>query len=94
MFFQVITLKSGLQYKVLRKGSGEYAPKVGITCECHYAGTTPSLTEDAITKDEADWNGIYFKIYILKYTLLYLIKNYYLIIFYYNYYYIYLYFKT
>merc|ERR1712151_1466464 len=25
-------------------------------CECHYAGTTPSLTPDAIDKDEKDWD--------------------------------------
>merc|ERR1719461_1949294 len=51
----VITLKSGLQYKVLRKGEGKYHPKKDSTCECHYAGTTPSLTPDAIDKPEAEW---------------------------------------
>ena len=34
----VITLESGLQYKVLRKGSGGFHPKVGTSCECHYEG--------------------------------------------------------
>merc|ERR1712025_364446 len=35
----VITLPSGLQYKVLRKGSGIHHPTVGSPCECHYEGT-------------------------------------------------------
>eukprot|EP00930_Biecheleria_cincta_P003167 TRINITY_DN1040_c0_g1_i1.p1 TRINITY_DN1040_c0_g1~~TRINITY_DN1040_c0_g1_i1.p1 ORF type:complete len:254 (-),score=73.01 TRINITY_DN1040_c0_g1_i1:87-788(-) len=52
----VVTLPSGLQYKVLREGSGESHPLVGTSCECHYAGTTPSLTPDAIEKEEGDWN--------------------------------------
>jgi FKBP-type peptidyl-prolyl cis-trans isomerase FklB len=52
----VITLPSGLQYKVLREGTGEKSPLVGTTCECHYAGTTPSLTPDAIEKEESEWN--------------------------------------
>lgn len=51
----VITLKSGFQYKVLRKGSGKYSPKVDGTCECHYAGTTPSLTENAVDLPEEQW---------------------------------------
>merc|ERR1719145_554751 len=51
----VITLKSGLQYKVLRNGTGKYHPKKDSSCECHYAGTTPALTPDAIDKEEADW---------------------------------------
>merc|ERR1719230_2364209 len=51
----VITLPSGLQYKVLREGTGEEHPLVGTTCECHYAGTTPSLTPDAIDLPEDQW---------------------------------------
>merc|ERR1712070_986849 len=35
----VITLASGLQYKVLRKGSGIHHPTVSSPCECHYEGT-------------------------------------------------------
>ena len=34
----VITLPSGLQYKVLEEGAGMEHPKVGTPCECHYAG--------------------------------------------------------
>eukprot|EP00164_Ancoracysta_twista_P004482 GFYU01006047.1.p1 GENE.GFYU01006047.1~~GFYU01006047.1.p1 ORF type:complete len:157 (+),score=48.93 GFYU01006047.1:31-501(+) len=35
----VVTLKSGLQYKVLNKGSGKHHPKIGTKCKCHYHGT-------------------------------------------------------
>ncbi|GKY98042.1 hypothetical protein MPSEU_000762300 [Mayamaea pseudoterrestris] len=34
----VVTLASGLQYKVLNKGSGLYHPAVGTPCSCHYSG--------------------------------------------------------
>merc|ERR1712061_892503 len=52
----VVTLPSGLQYKVLHEGSGEDSPTADSSCECHYAGTTPSLTPDAVDKDEKDWS--------------------------------------
>eukprot|EP00401_Gymnodinium_catenatum_P031731 CAMPEP_0117557840 /NCGR_PEP_ID=MMETSP0784-20121206/52530_1 /TAXON_ID=39447 /ORGANISM="" /LENGTH=241 /DNA_ID=CAMNT_0005355155 /DNA_START=68 /DNA_END=793 /DNA_ORIENTATION=- len=51
----VVTLKSGLQYKVLKKGEGKHHPLKDSSCSCHYAGTTPALTPDAIDKPEADW---------------------------------------
>lgn len=51
----VVTLKSGLQYKVLKKGYGKDHPTPDSPCSCHYAGTTPSLTADAINMPEADW---------------------------------------
>jgi len=35
----VITLPSGLQYKVLKKGNGAYHPTVNSPCDCHYKGT-------------------------------------------------------
>jgi len=41
----VITLKSGLQYKVLTKGAGKFHPHLGAPCECHYAGTLIDGTE-------------------------------------------------
>eukprot|EP00401_Gymnodinium_catenatum_P076728 CAMPEP_0117536112 /NCGR_PEP_ID=MMETSP0784-20121206/41283_1 /TAXON_ID=39447 /ORGANISM="" /LENGTH=332 /DNA_ID=CAMNT_0005332661 /DNA_START=72 /DNA_END=1070 /DNA_ORIENTATION=- len=41
----VITLASGLQYKVLREGGGLEHPKVSTPCECHYAGTLIDGTE-------------------------------------------------
>ena len=34
----VITLESGLQYKVLEEGGGLEHPTVRTPCECHYAG--------------------------------------------------------
>lgn len=34
----VISLPSGLQYKVLRKGSGLHHPTIDSPCECHYEG--------------------------------------------------------
>mmetsp|Transcript_60308 Transcript_60308/g.166929 ORF Transcript_60308/g.166929 Transcript_60308/m.166929 type:complete len:238 (-) Transcript_60308:78-791(-) len=51
----VVTLKSGLQYKVLKAGSGKYHPKKDSSCECHYAGTTPALTPNAVDLPEAEW---------------------------------------
>lgn len=52
----VIELPSGLLYKVLKKGSGKFSPYKDTSCECHYAGTTPSLTENPHEiSDEADW---------------------------------------
>merc|ERR1711968_40577 len=41
----VVTLPSGLQYKVLRKGSGTDHPTVDSSCECHYEGTLIDGTE-------------------------------------------------
>merc|ERR1712054_275614 len=35
----VVSLPSGLQYKVLRKGEGAFHPTVDSPCECHYKGT-------------------------------------------------------
>lgn len=34
----VITLPSGLQYKVLKKGTGTLHPAVSSPCSCHYSG--------------------------------------------------------
>ena len=36
----VVTLRSGLQYKVLLDGDGEKHPNVGTDCSCHYEGRT------------------------------------------------------
>merc|ERR1712151_352084 len=35
---RVVTLPSGLQYKVLKEGKGLEHPTVSTPCECHYAG--------------------------------------------------------
>ena len=34
----VVTLPSGLQYKVLREGQGKFHPKRNSPCLCHYEG--------------------------------------------------------
>merc|ERR1711988_369128 len=41
----VVSLPSGLQYKVLRKGEGAFHPTVDSSCECHYEGTLIDGTE-------------------------------------------------
>eukprot|EP00656_Telonema_subtile_P000203 TRINITY_DN10102_c0_g1_i2.p1 TRINITY_DN10102_c0_g1~~TRINITY_DN10102_c0_g1_i2.p1 ORF type:complete len:238 (-),score=80.83 TRINITY_DN10102_c0_g1_i2:253-966(-) len=41
----VITLPSGMQYKVLRKGEGADHPTVDSPCECHYKGTLTDGTQ-------------------------------------------------
>lgn len=35
----VLTLPSGLQYKVLKKGDGMFHPTIDSPCSCHYEGT-------------------------------------------------------
>ena len=35
----VVTLPSGLQYKVLREGDGAFHPTADAQCSCHYEGT-------------------------------------------------------
>jgi len=52
----VIALKSGLQYKVLKQGAGKYHPKKSTTCQCHYAGTTLALTENAWDLETDQWD--------------------------------------
>eukprot|EP00929_Paragymnodinium_shiwhaense_P104107 TRINITY_DN6812_c0_g1_i1.p1 TRINITY_DN6812_c0_g1~~TRINITY_DN6812_c0_g1_i1.p1 ORF type:complete len:209 (-),score=49.54 TRINITY_DN6812_c0_g1_i1:7-633(-) len=34
----VVCLPSGLQYRVLEKGSGKFHPNLSSRCECHYVG--------------------------------------------------------
>ncbi|KAL3764177.1 hypothetical protein ACHAWU_003989 [Discostella pseudostelligera] len=41
----VVTLPSGLRYKVLEKGQGAFHPKANSPCLCHYAGTLIDGTE-------------------------------------------------
>jgi len=41
----VITLASGLQYKVLNSGAGAFHPTKDSSCDCHYAGTLIDGTE-------------------------------------------------
>merc|ERR1712176_571326 len=52
----------GLMYKVLVEGTGEDHPTADSSCECYYAGTTPSLTPNAVDVPDSteainkDWN--------------------------------------
>jgi len=41
----VVTLPSGLRYKVITKGDGKFHPTVNSPCLCHYAGTLIDGTE-------------------------------------------------
>ena len=41
----VMTLPSGLRYKVINKGDGKNHPTVDSPCLCHYAGTLIDGTE-------------------------------------------------
>jgi FKBP-type peptidyl-prolyl cis-trans isomerase FklB len=41
----VVTLPSGLMYKVLREGEGDSHPTADSSCSCHYAGTLIDGTE-------------------------------------------------
>jgi len=41
----VVTLPSGLRYKVLEKGKGAFSPTKDSPCLCHYAGTLIDGTE-------------------------------------------------
>lgn len=41
----VITLPSGLRYKVIKKGDGKSHPTVDSPCLCHYAGSLIDGTE-------------------------------------------------
>jgi FKBP-type peptidyl-prolyl cis-trans isomerase len=36
----VVTLPSGLQYKILRPGDGQEHPLFNTRCDCHYEGRT------------------------------------------------------
>lgn len=58
----VVTLASGLQYKVLVNGSGEFYPWVhsfaNTSVLSHYAGTTAALTPNFRDMDEKMWKAI------------------------------------
>ena len=41
----VVTIPSGLMYKVLRAGTGDSHPTADSSCSCHYAGTLIDGTE-------------------------------------------------
>jgi len=53
----VITLPSGLQYKVLRAGDGDSHPTAGSPCDCHYEGRTAQSYPDGETFDSSYARG-------------------------------------
>merc|ERR1719473_2186395 len=53
----VITLPSGLQYKVLREGSGDSHPTADSPCECHYEGRTAQQYPSGETFDSSYARG-------------------------------------
>merc|ERR1711957_1093986 len=50
----VISLPSGLQYKVLNKGEGTHHPTVDSSCSCHYKGTLIDGTTFDSSYDRGD----------------------------------------
>ena len=50
----VISLSSGLQYTVLRQGTGMDHPSVNAPCECHYKGTLTDGTQFDSSYDRGD----------------------------------------
>merc|ERR1719453_2420328 len=53
----VITLPSGLQYKVLRSGDGDSHPTPDSSCECHYEGRTAQQYPSGETFDSSYARG-------------------------------------
>merc|ERR1711907_335176 len=53
----VITLPSGLQYKVLRAGSGAFHPTADSQCDCHYEGRTAQEYPSGDTFDSSYARG-------------------------------------
>jgi len=53
----VITLPSGLQYKVLRAGDGDSHPTPDSSCECHYEGRTAQSYPNGDTFDSSYARG-------------------------------------
>ena len=50
----VVTLPSGLRYKVLEKGKGAFHPMVDSPCLCHYAGTLSLMALSLIHRTLVD----------------------------------------
>jgi len=53
----VITLPSGLQYKVLRAGTGDSHPTADSQCDCHYEGRTAQSFPGGETFDSSYARG-------------------------------------
>jgi FKBP-type peptidyl-prolyl cis-trans isomerase FklB len=55
----VITLPSGLQYKILRPGQGADHPTAESPCECHYEGRTAQKFAENPTSPSNTFDGSY-----------------------------------
>eukprot|EP00747_Dinoflagellata_sp_TGD_P074575 gnl/TRDRNA2_/TRDRNA2_158372_c0_seq2.p1 gnl/TRDRNA2_/TRDRNA2_158372_c0~~gnl/TRDRNA2_/TRDRNA2_158372_c0_seq2.p1 ORF type:complete len:278 (+),score=72.50 gnl/TRDRNA2_/TRDRNA2_158372_c0_seq2:50-883(+) len=53
----VHTTRSGLQYRVLKKGKGKFSPKDSSPCEVHYQGTTPRLSPHLLKNPKKKWQN-------------------------------------
>merc|ERR1712187_1064705 len=53
----VTTLPSGLQYKVMQKGSGPKHPTISTVCKCHYEGRTAQNWPAGATFDSSYARG-------------------------------------
>ena len=53
----VITLPSGLQYRVLREGSGDSHPTADSSCSCHYEGRVAQNWPNGETFDSSYARG-------------------------------------
>ena len=49
----VVTTSSGLQYKIIRTGLGQFHPHFGSPTDCHYRGTLV----DGVTEFESSYGG-------------------------------------
>jgi FKBP-type peptidyl-prolyl cis-trans isomerase FklB len=55
----VVTLPSGLQYKVIRAGAGADHPTPDSPCECHYEGRTAQKFAEDPTSSSNTFDGSY-----------------------------------
>ena len=53
----VVVLPSGLQYKQLTTGSGQYHPSLDSPCMCHYEGRTAQQYPEGATFDSSYQRG-------------------------------------
>ena len=53
----VVSLASGLQYKILKAGTGDSHPTVRSPCECHYEGRSASNYPDGPVFDSSYARG-------------------------------------
>lgn len=47
----VVTLPSGLRYRVIKSGEGQQHPKVNTPCECHYKGVPKNVDKTHLPRN-------------------------------------------